>query len=65
MGKEARTGVLLAASACLLAVMVDWMVGELREQEETRRASQPARAADGEDDRAEDTGGAPQEAVSL
>ncbi len=26
MGKEARLGLLLGASACLLAVMVDWVV---------------------------------------
>lgn len=29
MGKEARMALLLAASACLLAVMVDWAVEEL------------------------------------
>ena len=29
MGKEARLGLLLGASACLLAVMVDWVVEEL------------------------------------
>jgi hypothetical protein len=29
MGKEARIGLLLAATACLLAVMVDWIVEEL------------------------------------
>jgi hypothetical protein len=29
MGKEARIGLLLAASACLLAVMVDWVIEEL------------------------------------
>jgi hypothetical protein len=29
MGKEARSALLLAASACLLAVMVEWIVGEL------------------------------------
>jgi hypothetical protein len=29
MGKEARIGLLLGASACLLAVMVDWAVEEL------------------------------------
>ena len=31
MGKEARVGLLLAATACLLAVMVDWVVEELNE----------------------------------
>lgn len=31
MGKEARVGLLLGASACLLAVMVDWAVGELHQ----------------------------------
>jgi hypothetical protein len=30
MGKEARIGLLLGASACLLAVMVDWIVEDLR-----------------------------------
>ena len=29
MGKEARSALLLAASACLLAVMVEWVIGEL------------------------------------
>jgi hypothetical protein len=29
MGKEARMALLLGASACLLAVMVDWVVEEL------------------------------------
>jgi hypothetical protein len=29
MGKEARVGLLLGASACLLAVMVDWVIEEL------------------------------------
>jgi hypothetical protein len=29
MGKHARIGLLLGASACLLAVMVDWVVEEL------------------------------------
>ena len=33
MGKEARIGLLLGASACLLAVMVDWVVEELAERE--------------------------------
>ena len=32
MGKEARIALLLAATACLLAVMVDWAVEELNEQ---------------------------------
>jgi len=30
MGKEARIALLLAGSACLLAVMVEWIVGELQ-----------------------------------
>ena len=30
MGKEARIGLLLGACACLLAVMVDYVVEELR-----------------------------------
>lgn len=29
MGKEARIGLLLGATGCLLAVMVDWVVEEL------------------------------------
>lgn len=29
MGKEARIALLLAGSACLLAVMADWVVVEL------------------------------------
>jgi hypothetical protein len=29
MGKEARIGLLLAATACLLAVMVDWVMEDL------------------------------------
>jgi hypothetical protein len=32
MGREARIGLLLGASACLLAVMVDWVVEELHGQ---------------------------------
>ena len=31
MGTEARVALLLGASACLLAVMVDWIVEELNE----------------------------------
>jgi hypothetical protein len=29
MGKEARVGLLLGATACLLAVLVDWVVEEI------------------------------------
>jgi hypothetical protein len=29
MGKEARIGLLLAGTCCLLACMVDWVVAEL------------------------------------
>jgi hypothetical protein len=29
MGKEARIGLLLGATACLVAVMVDWVIEEL------------------------------------
>jgi hypothetical protein len=32
MGKEARIGLLLGASACLLAVMVDWVIEELHKE---------------------------------
>ena len=31
MGREARIALLLAASACLVAVMVDWVIEELNE----------------------------------
>jgi hypothetical protein len=30
MGKEARIGLILASTCCLLAVMVDWAVQELK-----------------------------------
>ena len=36
MGKQARIGLLLGASACLLAVMVDWVVEELNQSEKAR-----------------------------
>jgi hypothetical protein len=36
MGKEARIGLLLGASACLLAVMVDWVVEELNQKPRPR-----------------------------
>jgi hypothetical protein len=39
MGKEARLGLLLGASACLLAVMVDWVVEELNRTELARPGS--------------------------
>ena len=39
MGKEARLGLLLGASACLLAVMVDWVVEELNQPAKTRPAN--------------------------
>ena len=39
MGKEARIGLLLGASACLLAVMVDWVIEELNEPENPRQGS--------------------------
>jgi hypothetical protein len=32
MGKEARIGLLLGACACLLAVMVDWVIEDLRRE---------------------------------
>jgi hypothetical protein len=31
MPNEARVGLLLGATACLLAVMIDWIVDELRD----------------------------------
>jgi hypothetical protein len=30
MGKEARVALLLTGSACLLAVMVEWIISELQ-----------------------------------
>ena len=39
MGKEARTALVLAASACLAAVMVEWAVGELHEHEAVKHRS--------------------------
>jgi hypothetical protein len=30
MGKEARIGLILGATCCLLAVMVDWVVEDLK-----------------------------------
>ena len=36
MGKHARIGLLLGASACLLAVMVDWVVEELNQPAKTK-----------------------------
>lgn len=40
MGREARVGLLLGASACLLAVMVDWVIEELqRENPSSQRRS--------------------------
>jgi hypothetical protein len=38
MGKEARLGLLLGASACLLAVMVDWVVEELNGKPRQQRS---------------------------
>jgi hypothetical protein len=29
MGKKARVGLLLGATSCLLAVMIDWIVADL------------------------------------
>lgn len=40
MGKEARIGLLLGASACLLAVMVDWVVEELVFYEHEKASSE-------------------------
>jgi hypothetical protein len=39
MGKEARLGLLLGASACLLAVMVDWVLEELNGPGKARPAN--------------------------
>jgi hypothetical protein len=35
MGRHARIGLMLGASACLLAVLVDWVVEELNAHEKT------------------------------
>lgn len=37
MGKQARIGLLLGASACLLAVMVDWVIEDLSGYEKALR----------------------------
>ncbi len=39
MGKHARIGLLLGATACLLAVLVDWVVAELTSDGVTVQAS--------------------------
>ena len=39
MGRQARIGLLLGVSACLLAVMVDWAVEELRPHEKAHRGN--------------------------
>ncbi len=39
MGREARLGLLRGASACLLAVMVDWVVEELTQHEKDRQGN--------------------------
>lgn len=38
MGKEARIALLLAATASLLAVMVDWVIEELNREEKASSA---------------------------
>jgi len=40
MGKEARVALLLAAAACLLAVMVEWVAEELHECEHDKAVSE-------------------------
>lgn len=44
MGKHARIGLLLGASACLLAIMVDWVIGELREHEKAEQSVEDTEA---------------------
>jgi hypothetical protein len=51
MGKHARIGLLLGACACLLAIMVDWVIEELREHEQAEQSAEdnearPATAAE-------------------
>lgn len=36
MGKEARIGLLLGATAALLAVLVDWVIEDLNREEEKK-----------------------------
>lgn len=36
MGKEARIALVLSAAACLMAVMVEWAIGELQGQQPQR-----------------------------
>jgi len=45
MGREARIGLLLGACACLLAVMVDWVVEELHANETPQATPAPSPAA--------------------
>jgi hypothetical protein len=42
MGQHARIGLLLGAAACLLAVMVDWVIEDLNRHEEAERSMQEA-----------------------
>jgi len=44
MGKHARIGLLLGASACLLAIMVDWVIEELREREKAEHSVEDTEA---------------------
>ena len=44
MGKHARIGLLLGASACLLAIMVDWVIEELREREKAEHSVEDTKA---------------------
>jgi hypothetical protein len=39
MGREARIGLLLGATACLTAVLVDWVIEELNQHEQVRRGN--------------------------
>lgn len=40
MGKEARVALLLAGTACLLAVMVEWVVSELHHDQQQQLQQQ-------------------------
>ena len=37
MGRDARVGLLLGATACLVAVLVDWVIVELNQDEKSRQ----------------------------
>ena len=44
MGKHARIGLLLGASACLLAIMVNWVIEALRERDKAEHCVEDTEA---------------------